>query len=132
MSHTPQKRPGKSEGVIRQERTVLQAWQDAYRRSAMMLCDKVPLAIGFAVVYGFELYRHILPIEDGKTKTLLGALMLVAEGGLFVSLVVPKAIHVADELVHAVGGFLESVAVVLHNVWRAVRTGKRSEREQNT
>jgi hypothetical protein len=112
--------------VHRPRRVLKQVWGDAWRNVVMMLCDKLPLVVALLLVFGVDALRRTLSGRgEGTVAHLIEPLLLVAELSLIVSLVLPKAILVVDEIVTGVSRILESVFVAIHRVWHAVRTGKR-------
>jgi hypothetical protein len=127
MANQPVRQRGQfAPGARRSKRALKQAWGDAWRSVVMMLYDKLPLVVAVVLVFGVDALRRTLSGRfEGTVAHMVQPALWVAELSLMASLVLPKAILVGDEIIMGIGQLVESVFVVGHRAWYALRTGKR-------
>jgi hypothetical protein len=89
-----------------------------------MLWESLPLTVALALSYGFDHVARQVEHSAGEGwgKTTHVALLIV-DLVAFVQLVVPKALVILNELVALIMNILETVALGLHRVGVAFRTG---------
>ena len=101
------------------------AWARTWRRTLILIIEHVPLVVGGTLVALIHLLRElVLPQGEDVAQwvRVLDLALLVSQGLLFVSLVVPGAITLLVELAEAAG-------VGRFRIATAWRTGERSSPE---
>lgn len=103
---------------------------EAWGNVKALLWESIPLAVALALSWGFdEAARAVASSAGPEWGRATHAALIIVDLVAFIQLVVPKALVILNEIVALCMAIGETVALGLHRIGVAYRTGNRETEE---